>query len=454
MTPHFRSKTSAHAPDNAPAPGLAARQAAAAILADVLGGGRSLDDSFTGASPNPALKDLDARDRALVRSITTAALRRFGLIRLALAQRLERGLPKRAGMLEWILIVGAAQILFLDVPDRAAVDLAVRAVRLDKNAASFAGLTNAVLRGIARDRDDILAQADALRDETPGWLAARWAQAYGLDRASAIASAHRHEPSIDLTVKADPDLWAQRLSGRALPNGSVRLETHAPIPELDGYDQGEWWVQDAAASLPARLLHVQPDERVADLCAAPGGKTAQLAALGADVTAVDRSAQRLKRLATNLERLGLTTHVVVDDAQNLQADPFDAVLLDAPCSATGTIRRHPDVAWVRTIGDITKLAALQSRLLDKAVSLLKPNGRLVYCTCSLEPEEGENQIAALLRRNPDVVREPIDPAEIGGWAQCLTPDGDLRTLPCHLPDPEPRFAGLDGFFASRLRRKG
>jgi 16S rRNA (cytosine967-C5)-methyltransferase len=201
------------------------------------------------------------------------------------------------------------------------------------------------------------------------------------------------------------------------------------------------------------MLNVKPGESVADLCAAPGGKTAQLAAAGAHVLAVDRSAQRMKRFKENMDRLGLTVETRIGDATKLEAGPFDAILLDAPCSATGTIRRHPDVAWNKSEADLAKLTALQARLLDHAADMLKPGGRLVYCTCSLEPEEGELQIKAFLARHPEMVRDPVRPGEIAGIADCLSPEGDIRTTPDLWPDPDWRMAGLDGFFAARLRRK-
>jgi 16S rRNA (cytosine967-C5)-methyltransferase len=239
-----------------------------------------------------------------------------------------------------------------------------------------------------------------------------------------------------------------------LPTGSLRLATHLPVAELAGYAEGEWWVQNAAAALPARLLQVGPGQRVADFCAAPGGKAAQLAAAGGEVIAIDRSAERLKGLAANFERLRLHADVIVADIATLKAAPFDAVLVDAPCLATGTIRRHPDIAWIKKPGDIAALVQAQSRMLDKAVELVKPGGAIVYCTCSIEPEEGELQIAALLRRNPDVARSLIRAAEVGGLAEIVNENGELRTLPSHLPAAEPRFSGLDGFFAARLVRRG
>ena len=369
-----------------------------------------------------------------------------------MARFLETGLPRKAHGLEWTLVAAAAQILFLDVPDHAAVDLAVRALKSDPRSAPFAALGNAVLRNIARHVDELRTPDDPFID-TPAWLAARWRSTYGEDTARAIVLANRTEPTLDLTVRSDPEAWAARLGGILLPNGSLRLDTHAPVTELPGFDEGQWWVQDAAASLPARLLRVEPGMRVADLCAAPGGKTAQLAAMGAQVIALDRSAGRLKRVAANLARLNLSAEIRVGDALTSELGTFDAILLDAPCSATGTIRRHPDVAWTKRAGDIATLSALQTRLIDKAVGMLKPGGRLVYSVCSLEPEEGETRIAALLRRNPDVARAPITAEEIGGMAECVTADGDLRTLPCHMSAENPRHAGLDGFFVARLVRR-
>ncbi len=432
-------------------PGLAVRLAAAAILAEVAGNGLSLDERFAPGAGPEAMTGLDPRDRALVRSIVLSALRHLGALRLALAATLEKGMPKKGQGIEWTLLIGAAQILYMDVPDHAAVDLAVRAVRHQARTAPFAGLVNAVLRNIARQRADFETPADPFAD-TPHWLATRWRKTYGEEVAAQITLAHRAEPTLDLTVKAgaDPALVPE---GLLLPTGSLRLTSQAPVEELPGYAEGQWWVQDAAAALPARLLNARPGERVADLCAAPGGKTAQLALTGAQVTALDRSAERLKRLALNLERLGLTAEIRVGDALALEAAPFDAILLDAPCSATGTIRRHPDVAWTKKAGDITSLAGVQARMLDRAATLLVRGGRLVYCTCSLEPEEGEMQIAALLRRNPDLVRAPIQPEEIGGLAQCLNADGELRTLPGHLQNESARLSGLDGFFAARLVRR-
>jgi 16S rRNA (cytosine967-C5)-methyltransferase len=435
-------------------PGLMARTAAAAILQDIVAKGHLLDERFSPKAVPNRLQGLDARDQSLTRSIVTASLRRLGTVRGAIAARLEQGLPRQAPEIEWTMIVAATQILFLEVPDHAAVDLAVRAVRLEKKSAPFAALVNATLRSIARARETILAESDPLEQDVPSWLAARWRKTYGETTAHAIAAAIREEPTLDITVKSNAEEWAARLGARILPTGSLRVGSHRPVTELDGYAEGAWWVQDAAAALPASLLPLRPGMRVADFCAAPGGKAAQLAAAGTQLTAIDRSAERLRRLSVNLERLGLTAELVVADATSFKAAPFDAILVDAPCLGTGTLRRHPDIAWTKKPGDLAALTALQSRLLDKAVEMTVPGGTIVYCTCSIEPEEGEIQIAALLRRNPDVMRSPIGASEIGGLTELINAQGELRSLPSHLPGPEPRFAGIDGFFAARLKRRG
>ena len=430
------------------APGLAARRLAATLIDEVLRAGTALDETYERLA---AAAGLEPADAGLARAIATVAFRRLGTIRRVIDARLERGSPRKSGPFEPIMVAAAAQLLFLDVPDHAAVDLAIRQLHEDARSSRYASLGNAVLRRLAREREAILADLDPLTD-APDWLRESWTQTYGADVAKAIAAAHAEEPPLDLTVKSDPAGWADRLDGIVLPAGSVRLRGREAVTALPGFAEGEWWVQDAAAALPARLLNVRPGERVADLCAAPGGKTAQLAQAGAEVVAVDRSGPRLRRLKANLERLGLTAEVVTADVATFEAEPFDAVLLDAPCSATGTIRRHPDVAWTKQPEDVAKLAALQARLLDQAARLTKPGGRLVYCTCSLEREEGEAQIEGFLARNAGFVRDPIRPDEIGGKSRALTPLGELRTLPHQLAGETPRLSGWAGFYACRLIR--
>lgn len=433
-------------------PGLAARRIAADILDNVLRRSRPLDAELDGADAHLGLNALADRDRALVRKLVATVLRRTGTLRHLLGKFLERGFPKDAPRVETVLLIGATQILFLDVPDHAAVDLSVRLVQADRRAAKYPGLINAVLRRVTREGPELLKAIDPVPLDTPSWLFERWQRHYGEEIARAIAIAHGHEPPLDLTVKADAESWAQRLRGRVLPTGTVRTLEQGKVSLLPGFNEGAWWVQDAAAALPARLFGDIAGKQVADLCAAPGGKTAQLALAGARVTAVDRSANRLARVRENLARLGLAAEMITTDATEWQGGPFDAVLVDAPCSSTGTIRRHPDVAWLKREADLAQLADLQRRLLDRAVSLAKPGGRIVYCVCSLEPEESEQQIEALLKREPALRRLPIEAGEIPGIGDFLKPSGDLRTLPSQLADSDPRNGGLDGFFAARLER--
>ncbi len=435
-------------------PGLAARRIAADIVDGVLRRRRALDEQFDGAGANAALASLADRDRALTRALVATVLRRLGTLRHLLGLFLDRGPPPQAPRVETALLIGAAQILFLDVPDHAAVDLAVRVVQADRAASHFAGLVNAVLRRVAREGGARLAALDATVLDTPSWLLARWIGSYGEPIAHAIAAANGREPALDLTVKSDPESWAARLGGRVLPTGSVRTIARGAVTALPGFGDGAWWVQDAAAALPARLIGDVRGQRVADLCAAPGGKTAQLAAAGAQVTAVDRAPARLGRLAENLSRLSLTAELVCADVADWQAEQkFDAVLLDAPCSSTGTIRRHPDVPWLKTAAEIDELGAVQRRLIERAAALIKSGGTLIYCTCSLEPEENEDAVADLIARDASMWRVPIGAAEIFGHGEFISREGDLRTLPCQLPDADSRFAGCDGFYAARLKKR-
>jgi 16S rRNA (cytosine967-C5)-methyltransferase len=408
---------------------------------------RALDEVLDAASELAVLAE---RDRALVRAIVATVLRRLGTLRHLLALFVDRGFPAQAPRVQTALLLGAAQILFLNVPDHAAVDLSVRLAQADRRAAGFAGLINAVLRRVAREGTGRLAAIDGTALDTPDWLMARWITAYGEPTARAIAVANRNEPALDLTVTNDPEQWAEKLGGHVLPTRSVRVIAHGSVSALAGFADGAWWVQDAAASLPARLLGNISGRRVADLCAAPGGKTAQLALAGANVTAVDRAPVRLERLRQNMARLRLNAALVLANVEEWMAEPFDVVLLDAACSATGTIRRHPDVMWLKSADDIVKLAALQRRLLDRALALTKPGGTLVYCTCSLEPEENEMLVSDLLTREPRLRRVPISGSEIFGCQEFISKDGDLRTLPCHFPHSDSRLAGIDGFYAARL----
>jgi len=433
-------------------PGLAARRIAADILDGVLQRRRTLDEQLDGSAAHPGLKALSDRDRALMRRLVATVLRRLGTLRHVLSQLLDKGLPADAPRAQSALLIGAAQILWLDVPDHAAVDLSVRLVQGDRRASKYAGLVNAVLRRCARDAQPMIAEIETRSLDVPPWLMTRWIACYGEATARAMAQALSHEPPLDLTTKTDPAHWASRLHGEVLPTGTVRTLLQGPITVLPGFAEGQWWVQDAAAALPARLFGDVRGRAIADLCAAPGGKTAQLAHGGALVTAIDRSPARVARLRDNLARLSLSAECIVADAVEWQGGPFDGILVDAPCTATGTMRRHPDIGWLKHEADIATLAALQARLVQKAEALLKPGGTLIYCTCSLEPEEGEQVIARVLSGGSALRQTPIAASEVGGLSELVTPDGAVRTLPCHLPHADPRLAGLDGFYAVRLTK--
>jgi 16S rRNA (cytosine967-C5)-methyltransferase len=433
---------------------MAARQAAARLLAAVVEAKTPLDGMTDGQHGHPQYRALDERDRGLVRAILVSALRHRVTIETMIRERLDRPLPGNAHMLSHILHVALAQMLFLDIPDSAAVDVAVEQAKADPRTQRFASLVNAVLRGVGRDKAEALPRVLAATRDAPDWFIRRVEKAYGRDAADAILAAHRLESPVDFTVKSDAAGWAEKLGGTVLPTGSVRIERlDRAVTELPFYAEGDWWVQDAAAALPVRLMGDVAGKRVADLCAAPGGKTAQLAAAGAKVTAVEISANRLKRLASNLARLKLDAQLVAADlATYAPGEPFDAILLDAPCSSTGTVRRHPDVLWTKTEADITKLAGVQRKLLDSAAQLLKPGGTLVFSNCSLDPEEGEALVRGFLKATPGMALDPIRHEDAPGIAEFVTGEGFLRTTPAGLAMDTLAMSGLDGFFAARLRK--
>jgi 16S rRNA (cytosine967-C5)-methyltransferase len=424
-----------------------ARSVAIDLVGAVLRRKRPLDDAI---EDNLDMAALPTRDRAFARLLVATVLRRLGQIDALIAHCLNTPLPPRAAVVHDMLRLGIAQLLFLRTPAHAAVATTVDLAEA-RGFVSHKGLVNAVLRRLSQEGPGLVELQDAARLNTPDWLWQSWSRAYGEAGCRAIATAHLKEAPLDLTVRGDPQGWGNLLEANILPTGTLRRVAGGAITALPGYAEGAWWVQDAAAAVPARLLGDISGKRVIDLCAAPGGKTAQLAAAGAIVTAIDRSQRRLDRLISNLHRLDFSVEAIVADAAVWQPRAKSAgILLDAPCTATGAIRRHPDVPHLKSPDDVARLAVVQERLLAAAGEMVAPGGTLVYCTCSLEPEEGVQQIARFLERDVPFRRAPVQPSEVGGLTEFLTQDGDLRTLPSHLSEID----GIDGFYAARLVRRG
>lgn len=429
---------------------MRARMIACELLDAVLLKSRPLDQAL---EENAGMRGLPGRDRAFVRMAVATALRRMGQIDDFLRRAMERDEPPKPPSLHNLLRLAAAQIAFMDVPDYAVVDTAVQ-IAGQRGMHKQKGLVNAVLRRVAAEYRNWLTRQDEVTVNIPEWLMKSWIADYGLRPAAEIGQASLVEAPLDITVKT-PDMlkyWEGTLGAAMLPTGTLRRAAGGAVQDLPGYDDGQWWVQDAAAAIPAHLLGDVTGMHIVDLCAAPGGKTAQLAAMGAQVTAVDRSAPRMARLKENMARLKLSESVRAEVADGNVWQPKErvsAVLLDAPCSATGTLRRHPDLMRLKTPKDVVRLVEIQERLLNNALAMLEPGGLLIYCTCSLQKEESERQIENLLAARADVEREPVQAAEFGGTPEMVTPQGDVRILPCHFA----ALGGMDGFYIARLRLK-
>lgn len=407
-----------------------ARQAAAVLVAEVTEQGRTLDDAL---SDTRSFNVLEGRDRAFARAIASATLRRLGGIDVVLARYMQQPLPKGAGLARAILRTGAAQLLVLGLPPHAVVSETVGLAQSANSSAPFARLMNAVLRKVATDGVTAFAALPPGAD-LPDWLFTRWRASYGGETARAIAAALRNEAPLDITVKHAAADWAEKLGGAVFEADTVRLAEHTDVTAAPGFDEGAWWVQDAAAAAPVRLLGDINGLTVLDLCAAPGGKTMQLAAAGAQVTALDISEERLARVRENLTRTKLAADIVCADARSFAPKrTFDIVVLDAPCSATGTLRRHPDAAWLRRPTDIPALASLQAELLDRAIDLTTPGGKVLYIVCSLEAEEGPAVVQAALAQRPYEIEST---------------DQILRTTPAD----RAAEGGMDGFYAHVLHR--
>ncbi|MFL5265292.1 MAG: RsmB/NOP family class I SAM-dependent RNA methyltransferase [Stellaceae bacterium] len=426
---------------------LTARHVALDLIGAVLRRKRPLDDAIEDSS---AMHQLPGRDRAFARLLVATVLRRLGQIDALIADCLNIPLAPRAALVHDILRLGVAQLIFLRTPPHAAVATSVD-IAQSCGFVSHKGLVNAVLRRLSVEGAGRVDEQDAPRLNTPDWLWKSWSRSYGEAMARAIATAHLREAPLDLTLRDDVETWCTKLDAVLLPTGTLRRTAGGALATLPGYADGAWWVQDAAAALPARLFGDLAGREVVDLCAAPGGKTAQLATAGARVTAVDRSTRRLDRLVSNIERLKLPVEAVGADALTWRpSHPVEAVLLDAPCSTTGAIRRHPDVPHLKLPEDVARLSAVQENLLLAAIDMLRPGGMLIYCTCSLEPEEGPERIESLFYAGAPVDRQEIRPDEIDAPPEWITSAGDLRTLPCHFGE----YDGIDGFYCARLVKRG
>jgi len=417
--------------------GLPARKAALALVSSVLKRRKPLDGELL------QMKALPARDAAFARALASQTLRHYGVLDAVLRKFLKKPLsPHKAGAAMEILLLGACELLVLKTPAHAAVDAANRLAQADGKAVHFKPLVNAVLRKVAGEGAAIFSNLDRERLCTPDWLWHRWSAQYDPQTARQIARAHQSEAPLDITLRSAD---AAHPESAALFGLARRVTQGERVEDLPGFAEGAWWVQDAAATLPATLLGDVKDKTVIDLCAAPGGKTLQLAAAGAKVTAIDLDAARLARVEANLKRTGLSATLVTSNALDFDGRA-DCVLIDAPCSATGTIRRHPDLPWIKEAGDALNMAVKALEILEAGACMVNPGGLLVFAVCSLDREEGEEQVRLFLDRNPEFSRVPIAAEEVFGHAEWLTPDGDLRTLPFQLE------GGMDGFFAARFKK--
>ncbi|NNC36140.1 MAG: hypothetical protein HKO02_01680 [Hyphomonadaceae bacterium] len=423
------------------------RYVAARCVQLVLEQGQPLDLAM---SEIALFKQLEGRDRAFARLIAATTLRRLGQIDAVLDPYIKK---TPAPYPHAVLRTGAAQLLFLETPAHAAVGAAVSLLKRSKKTISAAGMANAILRRVSEQGQDLLQKSDPV-DNLPLWLKADWSKSYGKDACKKIAEILIQEPPLDISVKQDPAFWAEKIGGDVLPSGTVRRDKIGDITAIPGFKEGAWWAQDISASLPVKLLGDLKDKRVLDMCAAPGGKTMQLAAAGADVTALDKNTSRLKFIEENLKRTGLTANIIAADgakwrdSEKTSQAGFDHVLLDAPCSATGTFRRRPDVLHRKSMRDVDHLIRVQERLLLAAARHVRSGGTLLYCTCSLQRREGEEQVAKFLKNRSDFRLIPILEEEVFTLTYAISARGEVRIMPFFLTEK----GGMDGFFIARFTR--
>ncbi|MBR4126987.1 MAG: methyltransferase domain-containing protein [Alphaproteobacteria bacterium] len=429
---------------------LLTRRLAVNIFDAVYKHGKGLEEEYSFQMERQEKSNpLEIRDRTFVRLLTTVMLRRLGQIDDILSHFLKKPLPEKAFYVQNVLRLGTAQLVFLDTPPHAAVSTGVSLIKNNRKYAGFAGLANAVLRRIAQDGKKLAEKQNAAKLNVPDWLFEKWRREYGTETAEKIAKAGLQEAPLDFSVKSDPEFWAGQLDAVIMPTGTLRREKQASVPQLTGYEEGKWWIQDLSAAMPAKLFHSLKGRTAVDLCAAPGGKTAQMITAGADVTAVDISENRIKRLKENLKRLHFDVKTVCADIQKWEQEKnrkFDIVLLDAPCSATGTLRRHPDVTCHRTAQDVDRLSSTQKQLLKTAVNMMNENGEMIYCVCSVLPEEGRQIIDDAVNSGL-VERVPLDSSEVP--PEMISKEGDLLIFPFFYESA----GGCDGFFAARLKKR-
>ena len=421
------------------------RQQAAETLQDILEKHCFFSEIKNISSP------AEQQNTAFLNMLVLTALRRLVFLQKVISAFAAKKLPAKHAFARYVLILAAAEILFLDTPDYAVLNSYVNLIK-KQNDKYVAGFANAVLRKIAAAKEELLKADNGIF--FPDGFRKLLEKDYGEKQTALIEAASLNEPPLDLTVKENAAEWAKKLNGILLPNGSVRLENNGKIEKLPGYKEGEWWVQDFSASLAAKTISAPAGKKILDLCAAPGGKTAQLLAAGAEVVSLDISEERLKRLAENIRRLNLPAPRIIcaDAAKYLEetSDRYDAVLLDAPCSATGTLRRHPEIVHIKNTRDIEKMAGLQKEILNRTTRVLRPGGELTYCTCSIAKEEGERQITAFLQNNSEFRLIPLSPNDFSGTmpAEIFTAEGFIRTFPYHLQS----YGGADSFFIAKMQR--
>ena len=431
---------------------LLTRQLVLKIFHAVLRQNKGLEDQYAFCMNNQDKKQpLENRDRMFVRLLVTVMLRRLRQSDQIISRFLKSPLPEKAFYVQDILRLGTVQLVFLDTPPHAAVSTGVSLIKKNPEYKGFSGLVNAVLHRIAEQGKVIARNQDDALINVPDWLYDEWRKEYGENTAKKIAAAGLHEAPVDFSVKENHAYWADQLQAVEMPTKTLRRQKTVAIPTLPGFQEGNWWVQDLSAAIPARLFHSLKGKNAIDICAAPGGKTAQLITAGANVTAIDISSNRIDRLKENLNRLHLQANLVCADVSEWwksvkhQYQKFDAVLLDAPCSATGTLRRHPDVCVHRTFQDIERLKKTQESLLKTAVDMLSDTGELIYCVCSILPQEGREIIDQAVQSG-SVERMALTQQDVP--KEMITEQGDL----CIFPFFYESTGGCDGFYAARLKK--